>query len=303
MIGALISLLSLEMTARLIQRAGLVAMTLTVVGATNATPIVLTLSAPAPSTRPMHGIVSGVGGNTSANGLWVLTPNPADGTKVTLTSFDPQGNVVSSIGSGVYSSGGQVQLAFPDGSILLGRRNVAMQTAVATPRVVFVPLNSAAWELRPYGAQIASPTTPPRLTAQTAEQKYMLLNRQLVTERHRFEVHITGCATPPDPDFGDFDMTQALAHILYGVMWDKCTPDRARCLGGKWASQEDPSAQGSGLLATRGQKWVGVFEIEQPVVANPLQFIPTSTAGDITVNFVSGSSTEAIIIDLPPVTP
>ncbi len=293
MLGPLISLLSLELTARLIQKASLVALTLTVAGATNATPIVLQTQDPHGYTRPAHGIVSGVGGNAAANGLWVLTPT--DSTHFALSAFDSQGNRVQSVGSGSYSSGGQIQLAFPDGGILLGRRNIAMASAVATPRIVFVPVGSPAWTLSPYGGTPLPVTSPPRTAAQTSEQKYMLLNRQLVTERQRFEVHVTGCASPPDPDFGDFDMTQGIYQTLYGVMYDKISPDRVKVLGGKWASQEE----GSTSLDVRGQRWVGIVEIEQPVVDQPLSFVPTGTVGEIDVNLANASSTDAVVLLLP----
>jgi hypothetical protein len=296
-IGSLVSLISLEVTARLIQRAGLIAMTLTIAGASNASPIVVETQDPHPFTRPAHAIISGVGGNAAANGLWIMTP--VDPTHLSLSTFDPQGNIVLSAGTGVYTSGGIAQIAFPDGSILLGRVNIAKQTAVTTPRIVFVPKDCPAWLLAPYGGVIPPPTTPARRSAQTAEQGYMYLNRQLNTERVRFEVHVTGAGDPPSSDFGDFDATQALYHILYGVMFDKITPDRARVLGGRWASQDESAAS----LTTRGQKWIGMFEIEMPVVANPLQFAPDGTAGEIDVNFAGGVSTDTVVINLPPVTP
>lgn len=297
MIGALISLLSLEMTARLIQKAHLVAVTLTIAGATNATPVVVQTQNPHNFTRPAHGIVSGVGGNAAANGLWVLTPT--DSTHFALTTFDAQGNVVQSVGTGTYTTGGQIQIAFPDGSILLGRRNVAMASAVATPRIVFVPIGSPSWSLSPYGGILPAPVDPPRPSAEGPEKRYMLLNRQLVSEKQRFEVYVTGCANPPDPDFGDFDMTQGLYQTLYGVMFDKITPDRVHVLGGRWVSQEE----GKTSLDVRGHQWMGVVEIEQPVVDQPLQFVPAGTVGEIDVNLANASSTEAVVITLPPVTP
>jgi hypothetical protein len=289
MIGALISILSLDMTRKLIE-AGSVALALSVAGASNTTPIVLTTSAPHKIVRPSHGVVSGVGGNTAANGLWVLTPTST--TTLSLTAFDMQGNRVDSVGTGSYTSGGTIQIAFPDGGILLGRRNIAMQTAVATPRIVFVPVGSPAWGLEPFGGVIPFAPSPVTQASQTAEQRTMMLRRQLATEQHRFEVHVSGCAVPPDPDFGDFDVTQALYHSLFESLFDLITPERARVLSGRWESQEE----GMQSFDTRGQRWVGQIEIHQPVLPGALSFAPASTSAQIVVNFLNASSADETII-------
>lgn len=292
MIGSLVALLSLETTKRLID-AGMVAMTLTVVDATNTTPIVLETSSAHGFVRPAHGVVSGVGGNTAANGLWVMTPT--DGTHLALSSFTSQGAPTTSTGSGSFSTGGTIQVAFPDGSILLGRRNVAMQTATATPRIVFVPIGSPEWVIDPFGGVIPASTIPRRLASETDEQKFVKLERQLNTERQRFEVHVTGCASPPSPDFGDFDVTQGIYQTLYAVMFDLITPPRAKVLSGKWVSQ-DASIQ---TLDVRGQKWMGVVEISQYVTDQPLAFLPASTDGTIVVNFDGGASGDQTVIVVP----
>lgn len=289
MIGSLIALLSLDVTRKLVA-AGMVAKTLTIVDATYATPIVVETSAAHGYTRPAHGVVSGVTGNEAANGLWVLTP--VDTTHLTLTTFTSQGIPTNSEGDGAYVSGGEIEIAFPDGSILLGRRNIAMQTSVATPRIVFVPIGSPPWELDPYGGVIPTSAQPRSLAAETAEQKTMKLQRQLCTERQRFEVHVTGCANPPSPDFGDFDATQAIYQTLYGSMFELITPDRARVLSGEWVSQ----STGIQVVDTRGQKWMGIVEIAQPVLPDPLEFVPSMTSGYLTVNFENGSSADQTVI-------
>jgi hypothetical protein len=292
MIGALVSILSLEVTRRLVT-AGVVAATLAVTGATNATPVVIQTATPHGFVRPAHGIVDGVGGNDGANGLWVATP--VDATHLVLTSFDDAGALVNSAGTGAYSGAGTFRTAFPDGAILLGRRNVAMQTAVATPRIVFVPLGSPAWGLDPYGGVIPTGTLPARLSAQTAEQRLMKQSRQLATERQRFEVHVTGSASPASPDFGDFDVTQAVYQTLYACMFDLISPSRGLVLSGEWTSQRADATS----LDTRGQKWVGVVEISQPVIDNPLEFIPIDTVGVLTTNLAGGGSADAIVILVP----
>lgn len=292
MIGALVSLLSLDMTRKLVA-AGMVASTFTITGATNATPIVLTTSTAHGLTRRTHAVVSGVVGNVAANGLWVMTPTST--TQLALSTFESDGTPVNSVGSGAYTSGGLAKTAFPDGSIRLGRRNVPMASAVATPRIVFVPVGSSEWKLDPYGGAIPAASRPPARVNQTAEQQTMLQRRQLNTERQKFEVHVTGCATPPDPDFGDFDVTQAIYQSLYESMFNLITPDRARVLGGNWVSQVE-SIQ---TLDTRGQKWVGVVEIAQAVADNPLSFVNANTDGTLVVNFDNGDPADETVIVVP----
>jgi hypothetical protein len=291
-IGALVTLLSLEMTRRLVA-AGMVAASFTLVDASNTTPIVVTTSTAHNLNRPTHAVVNGVVGNAGANGVWVMTPTGP--TTLSLGTYDRQGAPSPSVGTGVYSSGGIAQSAFPDGAILLGRRNVAMQMAVATPRIVFVPMGSPAWGLDPYGGVIPTATLPRSLAAETAEQKIMKLQRQLATESQRFEVHVTGSAVPSDPDFGDFDATQAIYQTLYAVMFDLISPARAKVLSGTWVSQSETIQ----LLDTRGQKWVGIVEIQQPVTPDPLAFIPAGTSGTMVVNFVNGASADDTIIVIP----
>jgi hypothetical protein len=293
MIGALVALLSLEVTRRLVA-AGTVYATLSVTGASNTTPIVVQTPTPHGLIRPAHGVVAGVGGNTNANGVWICTPT--DSTHLKLTGFDRQGTFVNSVGNASFTTGGTIQIAFPDGSILLGRRNVAMATAVASPRIVFVPIESPAWGLDPYGGVIPPATLPNKQSAQTAEQITMLQSRQLATERQRFEVHVTGCASPPEPDFGDFDVTQAIYQTLYATMFDIISPDRARVLAGKWVSQGNDIQ----VLDVRGQKWVGIVEIAQPVIANPLAFVPSGVIATLIVQMPGATAPDQTTIVLPP---
>jgi hypothetical protein len=294
MIGALISLISLDVTKKLVA-AGVVFSTLSVVGASNVTPIVLTTSAPHRLVRPSHGVVAGVAGNANANGTWVLTPTGA--STLRLSSYDAQGIPYAPSGSGSYTSGGTVKIAFPDGSILLGRRNMALATAVVSPRIVFVPVGSPVWELDPYGGVPMPATLPRARSSETAEQQAMMLQPQLITERSRFEVHVTGCSNPPDPDFGDFDATQSLYHMLYASMYKLISPARAKVLVGKWTSQGEDTQ--TTLLDSRGQKWVGVVEISQPVTESPLSFVPMSTVAEIIVSLPSAASADQTIIVVP----
>lgn len=292
MIGALVALLSLDVTRKLVA-AGYVASTLFISSASDASPVVITTAVPHKFQRPTHGIVQGVGGNAGANGTWVMTPTGPQ--TLTLTSFTLAGGTILSQGTGTYTSGGTIQTAFPDGSILLGRRNVAMQTAVATPRIVFVPMGSPEWGLDPYGGVIPAATVPRARASETDEQKLMKQSRQLATEVQTFEVHVTGSAVPSDPDFGDFDVTQAIYQTLYGSMFNMISPARAIVKRGHWVSQDETIQ----TLDVRGQKWVGIVEIHQPVLDDALQFVSGSTDGTITVNFTDGASGDQTIIEVP----
>ena len=67
---------------------------LAITGATNATPIVITTAAHGMVT-PDVVTIAGVGGNTAANGTWIIT-------RLTATTFSLRG----SVGNGAYTSGG-----------------------------------------------------------------------------------------------------------------------------------------------------------------------------------------------------
>lgn len=295
MIGALVALLSLNLTLSLVN-SNIVAKTLNVVAATATTPIVITLDAPHGYVRPAHAVVSALGGMPEATGLWVLTPSSP--TAMTLTTYDAQGNRVNSIGTGTYTSGGIAQVAFPDGSILLGRRNVDLSTGPASPRVVFIPVDGRKWGFESYGGQGGAPP----LSRGSAEQQAQKLQPQLGTQFPTFEVHVSASAPSlgyanPDPDYGDFDATQFVVWSLFAVLFDTLGPARAQVLHESWPSQ---SAE-SGTMTQRGQKWVGVLELQQAVVRPipQLQFAPVNVSAEITVkpqdDAVPGDATVIVI--------
>lgn len=292
MIGALIALMSIDMTQRLVA-GGMAWKSLTISDASNTSPIGLTFTAPHGLTRVAHAVISGVIGNDAANGPWVMTPTGP--STVALSLFTPAGQPYDSQGSGSYVSGGMAQIAFPDGSILLGRRNLAMQMANATPRIVFLPQGCGEWTIGPYGGVQAPQTFPITLSQLTAEQQIESLQRQLNTEPHRFEVHVTGAADPPDPDFADFDVTQMLYQTLYVSLFNMIGPARARVLRGEWTSQRPDM----GTLGTRGQKWVGLIEITQPVLDDPLRFIPASTVARFVIGLSGASGDDLVTIVVP----
>lgn len=293
MIGALIALISLDVCASLID-GGIVYATLAIVGATNTTPIVVTTAAPHKfGNRKVHAVISGVVGNTATNGVWELTPT---GTSTfTLGTFNEQGTPVLSVGSGDYVSGGTVRTALPDGRILLGLKYRA--TNGACPRIVFVPTEAPAFDLQPYGGIIPPQTSKPRtLSQQTPEMHTMRLERQIVTEHHIFDVWTWAAMNPPDPDFGDFDVTQALRNQVI-VSLDKLVTGRFQIHGGRWTSQEGDATQSD----VRGQAYEMRIEIQQPVTDKPLRFVPNGLSGTITVAPNDAGPDDTITILTPPV--
>ena len=275
MIGALISVLSLNLTLSLVQ-AGQIAKTFPITAATTTTPIAVTSTAHGvPLGRVVHAVVSGLNGMPEATGLWVMTPT--DANTFTLAAFTAQGVSVPSVGKGTYVSGGIAQVAFPDYQILLGRRWIAQSTAVVSPRIVVVPTDGKAWSLEPYGgAAVPGAFTPP---LGNLEQQAEAQQPQLATSFPTFEVYVTGCANPPSPDFGDFDATQAIVDALFVVLFDAIGPARAQVLHDSWPSQlapTDPRATGS--LTQRGQQWKGILQLQHPVVRAPLSFVPAGVS-------------------------
>lgn len=285
MIGAFVSIISLNLTLSLVQDWGVyVNPPLAITAATVTTPIVVTVPNHGwPPGRPIHGVVSGVVGMDEANGLWVLTYVDAD--SFSLTAFDAQGNVVNSVGANPYVSGGEVKYAFPDGAILLGRRNMMTSTSVVSPRVVFVPTRGKAWSLEPYGGAAPDITGLPRSPTPrgSAQQQAMTATPQLATEFLTFEVYVNGSGPnygdALDPDFADFDATQAIVHALYAELFDANGAPRAQILSESWPSQDESQ----GAMTQRGQQWMGVLEIPMPVRKVPVPFVPVGVTGSIVV--------------------
>ena len=285
MISSLVSLISLNLTLFLIQQGVVAPLTLPVTNVTQTTPIQIT-SPGHGRVRPLHGIVSGVTGASEANGLWILTP--VDPNTLSLTTLTAQGNVTESVGVNPYTGGGVIQYAFPDGSILLGRRNVALATAVASPRIVFVPTNAIAYGFEPYVGQGQA-----FQSRGNAEQSTMKLLAQAATDFTTFEVLITGCAPTPSPDAGDFDATQALAWSLYNVLWD-AVGDAVDVKHVSWPSQSVES----GTQSQRGQQLRLIVQLQQPVVIVPLQFVPVGTFIEMTVQPLNPGSTDPVVITI-----
>ena len=297
MIGALVAILSLNLTSVLVTDYGVIAATLPVTGATQTTPINLT-SVGHGYARPVHGLVSGVTGTAEANGLWVLTP--VDPNTLALSTFTAQGLPVQSVGVNAYVSGGAIQLAFPDGSILLGRRNVALATSVASPRIVFVPTDGKAWGFEPYGGAAPSitPASVPNVRG-SVEQQSMTLGPQMATRFPTFEVYITGSGpnygNPLAPDFDDLNATESLVSALYSVCFDGMGA-RAAVLHESWPSQTVEA----GTQTQRGQQCKLVMQFQYPVTRIPVQYVPVGTFIQMTVQPVNPGATDPLTFDIHP---
>jgi hypothetical protein len=88
----------------------------TVTGATNATPIVITGGAYELQTGDVV-VITGVNGNTAANGTWTIT-------RISATQF----SLNTSVGSGAYTNGGTYTLnATSDASVGNGNRSIGLQ--------------------------------------------------------------------------------------------------------------------------------------------------------------------------------
>ena len=142
--------------------------TLDVLGASNTTPIVITvppnsltvsdaaIGVRAPTTgwegRIIHVVIAGVTGNTAANKLdekpqrneaWCgVVTSP---TTIALYDLDNTGALVPSVGNGAYTGGGTVSRALIDGRILVGRKHADGEHA-SPPRIVMVPASVATEE-------------------------------------------------------------------------------------------------------------------------------------------------------------
>ena len=300
-IGALVALTSLNLVSVLVNDYAVIAKAWPITAATVATPIVVTSPAHGvPLGRVVHGIVSGVTGELEANGLWILTPLDAD--TFSLTTLTQQGLPAQSVGVNAYTGGGQIQTPFPEYSILLGRRNLALATAAASPRITFIPTAGRAWSFEPYGGAAPSivPGEYPPLRG-SPEQQSMTLAPQLATEFPTFEVWVHGCAVDygaaaPSPDYADFDAVQALVFALYSVLFDEVGGlPRAKVLREDWPSQK----LDSGSMTQRGQVWMGILEFQVPVTKLPGQFAPIGVSGQFTVEPVNPGSTDPIVITFP----
>lgn len=283
----LVDLLSLDVVAALVA-AGYRApwrpsvSTLPVLGATNTTPIVVTLDTSSLGDRgfdmqpgaPMHLVFADVGGNLATNKIdpddlrheaWHA--EVIDGSRVALYDLDEStGAKVASVGDGAYTSGGTCSRAFADGRIQVGEEHLYEQ--MAPPRVVFVPRRSK------FEAKLV---TNARTIASVLEQQREEAARSLRTEIVMFEVHAWGgmIEAADDPRAG-FNLAQILyqqiirsAHLRgAGVIH----PD-----GGEWADQRPDATQ----IAKRGREFVFEIGIRTPIPDRTLPRAPSDVTHEI----------------------
>jgi hypothetical protein len=255
------------------------ATSLTITGATNASPIVITTaeSHGIPAASPAHVVISGVLGNTAANNLdatsnvdraWVAVR--ASDTSFALYSVNVYtGALEPSTGNGTYTSGGAVKKAFTDGRILLGRQH--SYEASSPPRVVFIPLRTTWKPKAVYNASRASGFPSAEFTRQ-------LHQRSIRTDEVLFEVHVWGADSPPDPDI-DFNITQVLyqqivqsAHLLM--------PGTYELENGQWQDQQADASQ----LIKEGHLFVFGLAIGTPVLDKALARVPVPIVPVATTN-------------------
>lgn len=295
MIGALFALLSMDVTERLVA-AGLRApgaFAFSIVMATATTPIIVTTGAPHNVTTPIHAVVADVDGLDGINGTWELTR--VDATRLSLGTYSPSGRPVPSSGTGAYAGGGTITSALDTGRIRVGRK---WRTVNGVPfRITVVPMGSGRFGLDPYGGNVVPLLQLPSTLSQEPEEDHRRAQQpQIFTDPTRYTVYCLGALNPPDPDFGDYDLALALRDQMIASMF-RLMPATFNVLGGKWESQ-DPSAP---TWDSRGQECSFVLEILQPVRMEPAAFVPFGLNARLDVNLSDGPSSDAIIIELPPV--
>lgn len=244
MIRNLVTWLSQHVCKDLIT-AGVITSTLTIAGATNATPIVVTTTTPHLLTRDATVYISGVTGNTAANDFWTITP-------IDASSFSLQG----SVGNGDYVNGGTAQTALIGGRILLGRWWVQQnQTA---PRIVMIPIDADGLPRDQYAMTDADALSQP--------QRDALLSPSLSTVHNGFEVQVWGAVNPPDRDLA-FDATELLrdqvirscdALFRGNFTWGK----------GKWVDQQEKATTEMPL----GHLFTFQLTIDAAIGQTPLEF-------------------------------
>jgi hypothetical protein len=293
MIGALFALISLDVCAKLVA-AGIVYQTFAIASVSATTPIVVTTATPHGffGSDP-HVVISGVVGVPEANGVWEATV--IDDTHFSLHTYNHQGPLVQSSGTGAYVSGGLVQIALPGMRCRVGRNYLDVNDA--PPRITFVPVGSPAFGLNPRGGvpMIVS-QLPSSLEQMTPEQQAMLSARQIVTDSFHFRVRCWAHGTPVSPDFGDFDAALALRNQVIDSI-DRLCAGMYEIQGSEWVSQKDDATQ----VDKRGQTIEIVCQIMQPVTALPLAFVPPGTFASITVEPASPGPGDTVVITTPPV--
>jgi hypothetical protein len=263
--------------------------TAAVLGASNTTPIVITVVAGSLGAidyrtgRVFHVVIADVGGNTAANKLdttnerneaWVAIVTSAEGdAQTTLALYDlsnSTGSLVPSVGNGTYTSGGTVSKALLDGMIMLGREHIAEQTFA--PRIVFVPLR-VTYEAR----DVRSSFTAAAFDEEELDRERT--ERSVATKIWWYEVHVWGIAAPG---------TSQISKRSFGVvesMHDQIIRSaHARCKGvyelgsGTWLDQVEDAPQ----RVKGGHELVFQLGLSAPIRDEALELSPE----DLTVDAV-----------------
>lgn len=265
----------------------------TIVAATNATPIVLTTGATLAREEGsyLHGVFSGVGGNTAANGTHVARVLANTPTTTTLALYtNTSAGLVPVAGSGVYTSGGVMATAFTDGRILFGPEHI--EATRSPPSVLFVPMGSA-FDMKP----APSAGFPPNGSTRTA-----LSTPWTWTDTKRFAVEVWGSqyaagllASDATADYAYTEALrdatiQAMSLLFLGAM---------RMSGGVWAESQTQNAK----LDIVGRRFTFNVDVFVPVLLSPapIPFVPGGTGGTLTVHpsIVAPTSPDAINITIP----
>lgn len=297
-IDALPILLSLDVTAGLVKQ-GLRAQwtgpgttQLAILGASNTTPIVLTVAAGSfgtndPRTGAVgvgsvhHVVVAGVTGNTAANKLsekdqrneaWigVLT------SPTTIALYDLNvwtGALIPSVGNGVYAGGGTVSRAFVDGAILVGREKIGETSA--TPRCVMVP---ASIQDGPADATSAM-TVETRADDEHGREE---LSRPLRTDVLTYEVHAWGGGAS---DGGAFGPALLIAQQVKRSALLRF-PGVVEIGRGTWPDQHPEAPQRLKL----GHEFVFTLGFRTPITAEAVEFAPAETVVDLTMALAVGTN-------------
>lgn len=242
-VDALPDLLGLELTAALVH-AGMRApwkqgvnqgdpqtYTLNVLGASNTTPIVVTVppnsltvsdaTVGVRAGRVMQVVIAGVTGNTAAN---KLSEKPLRNeawhavvlSETTFALYDlhnTTGALVPSVGNGAYTGGGTVSKALRDGRILHGREFVAEESS--PPKIVMVPA---------FVATEAPGATGGAATASAfadGEHNRLRESRPIRTSAFTWEVHVWGKEGAPfGPTFALAEALERAAQTRAANVWE-----------------------------------------------------------------------------------
>ena len=258
-----------------------------VTGATNTSPIVLTLDTNCgfPEGSHIHTVVAGVGGNTAANGTVIAKVL----TQTTLALYtNQQARYAPIAGSGAYTGGGTWQTAFPDGRILLGAENVNNETS--PPHIVFVPTDSR-FDMKP---------TPSAGVGPNGTLAAQLSNAWTWTDAKRFGVEVWAAQYINGVLASDFDQDWAFLENTRDILIQQISllmMGAFRLNPGKWSESKPRDAK----YDIVGRRFEFTLDIMSPVLPTAVSLVPPGTSGRLIVypSTTSSSGSDAITIIVP----